>query len=296
MQAAGAGDVTLTGSAGANRIDVNAGGTLRASGDLGDGVDTLDVAGTLITTANVNLGAGDDVFIVHDGTSVSGTVVGGAGLDTRVYDITGTPSVGALQEFEGLTKRNTGTLNITGPAATTDLQVVAVEGGTLNIGSAASVLAVNATSVLSGATLQVDGLYTGTTGDDTFTVGGIVTGIGSIALDAGDDTLVLNDGADLSGLANSLDGGSHVDGDTVVLNFSGDHGLRRRRRDELREPHETEQRHGHAAWQSRLSRDVDSRRHARCRRAARNFDARARRRHDLERDTAWCKPPELCRQ
>ncbi|HWK73523.1 MAG TPA: autotransporter domain-containing protein, partial [Povalibacter sp.] len=219
VQAAGAGQVTLTGSSGSNTVVVNAGATLLASGDLGDASDTLDVAGTLDTAIGFNLGAGDDTFIVHDGTSVLGAVIGGTGLDTRVYDITGLVNVGALQEFEGLIKRNSGILNINGPAATTDLEVVGVEGGILNVGAAASVLGVNTTSVRSGATLQIDGLYTGTTGADTFSVAGVISGAGSISLDAGDDLLVLNDGANLDGLATPLSGGAG--NDTVTVDITG---------------------------------------------------------------------------
>jgi len=219
VQAAGAGQVTLMGSSGSNTVVVNAGATLLASGDLGDASDTLDVAGTLDTATGFNLGAGDDTFIVHDGTNVLGAVIGGAGLDTRVYDITGVVDVGALQEFEGLIKRNSGTLNINGPAATTDLEVIDVEGGILNVGAAASVLGVNTTSVRSDATLNIDGLYTGTAGADTFSVAGAVSGAGSISLDAGDDLLVLSDGANLDGLATSLSGG---DGnDTVTVDITG---------------------------------------------------------------------------
>ena len=76
----------ITGSAGVNTVTVA--GTAVANGDLGDGNDVLDVAGTLDTGGGVfALGDGDDDFVVHDGTVVIGTVDGGAGLDTRVYDI-----------------------------------------------------------------------------------------------------------------------------------------------------------------------------------------------------------------
>lgn len=152
--------------------------------------------------------------MIHDGTNVLGTVVGGAGLDTRIYDIVGAASVGALTEFEGLTKRNSGTLTITGPATTTDLQQVSVEGGTLDITGTGDVAGVRATSVAAGATLNVDGSYAGSTGDDTFVVAGTVSGPGSIGLDAGDDVLTLRDGAVLNA---AIDGGDASSGDTLVL-------------------------------------------------------------------------------
>lgn len=214
VQAAGATQTAITGSPGVNTVIVNAGGVLLASGDLGNGSDVLDVGGTLdIGGGNFDLGDGDDVFVVRDGTNVIGTVVGGAGFDTRVYDITGAASVGAFQEFEGLTKRNTGTLNITGPGAT-DLLEVAVEGGTLNVAVAGNITGVQTTSVDAGATLNVDGAYSGSTGDDIFTVAGTVSGAGSIDLGNGDDVLTLRDGAILTA---AIDGGGAVGGDRVVL-------------------------------------------------------------------------------
>ena len=64
--------------------------------------------------------------------SVAGTVDGGAGFDTRTYDINATATVGALVNFEGVTKTGTGVLTITGPGVT-DLGAVDVLGGTLNM-------------------------------------------------------------------------------------------------------------------------------------------------------------------
>ena len=43
-----------------------------AAGDLGDGNDVLDVGGTLDAGGgNFILGAGDDTFVIHDGTTSS---------------------------------------------------------------------------------------------------------------------------------------------------------------------------------------------------------------------------------
>ena len=220
MQAAGGTQSVITGSSGVNTVVVSTGATLAATGDLGDGSDMLDVGGTLdVGGGAFNLGAGDDTFMIRDGTNVIGTVVGGGGFDTRIYDITGTANVGALQEFEGLTKRNTGTLNINGPGVTTDLLDVAVEGGVLNVAAAGSVVGVQTTTVSSGATVNVDGAYTGSAGNDTFTVAGTVSGAGSIDLGDGDDVLTLQDGAVLSTV---IDGGNAVGSDRVVLDNASD--------------------------------------------------------------------------
>ncbi len=214
LQGAGGTAADITGSSGLNTVTIT--GTATASGDLGAGNDVLDVAGTLDTNGGTfALGDGDDDFIVHDGTIVAGTIDGGAGLDSRVYDIAGTAEFGALLSFEGVTKRGTGTLNISGPSAT-DLQSVEVEGGTLNIGAAGSVVASAGTTlttvVASGATLNVEGNFGCGAGNDTMTVAGTVSGAGTIGMCGGDDTLTLQDGATL---ANIIDGGA--DTDTVVL-------------------------------------------------------------------------------
>jgi fibronectin-binding autotransporter adhesin len=214
LQGAGGTAAAITGSGGVNTVAIT--GTAVASGDLGGGNDVLDVAGTLDTDGSTfALGDGDDDFVVHDGTTVIGTIDGGAGLDSRVYDINGNAEFGALLNFEGVTKRGAGTLNISGPGAT-DLQSVEVEGGTLNIGPAGSIIAtagsVLNTVVASGATLNVEGSYGCGAGADTMTVAGAISGSGTVDLCGGADTLTLQDGAVL---ANIVSGGADID--TVVL-------------------------------------------------------------------------------
>ncbi|WP_230979579.1 autotransporter outer membrane beta-barrel domain-containing protein [Steroidobacter gossypii] len=221
VEASGGSMTTINGSAGANAIAVGVDGTLLATGDLGDGVDTLDVFGTLDAGAGTFLlGDGNDNFIVHDATVVIGTVDGGAGFDTRTYDIDTTANVGALVNFEGVTKAGTGVLNIMGPAATS-LGAVDVLGGTLNIAAAGSVVALLGgtldTLVGAGATLHVDGSYGCGNGNDTMRVSGTVSGSGVVDLCGGEDTLTLSDGAVL---ATTISGGAHGSGDTVALDIS----------------------------------------------------------------------------
>ena len=214
VQAAGATQTSISGDAGANTVVVNEGATLLATGDLGAGADVLDVVGTLDTGGGtLSLGDGDDSFVVHDGTTVLGTVDGGAGNDTRVYNINLTASVGALVGFEGLTKNGTGTLNINGPGSSA-LAEVEVQGGTLNVASGAAIDGAVSTSVTSGATLNIDGVYNGSSGNDTFTVAGTVSGAGDVNLGAGDDVLTIQDGAAVNV---AIDGGADTAGDRVVL-------------------------------------------------------------------------------
>jgi len=95
-----------------------------------------------------------------------------------------------------LSKTNTGTLVVAGPASS-DFTTVNVDGGTLDVGVAGSIGGVVTTMVADGATLNVGGDYAGSTGDDV---------------------LALNDGADPCGFFGTLDGGAHSGEDTVVLN------------------------------------------------------------------------------
>ncbi len=219
LQAAGGTAATVTGDVGANTVSVGTGGTLIAVGDLGAGSDTLDVAGTFDTGGGVfALGDGDDAFVVHDGTVVIGTIDGGGGLDTRVYNINTTADLGALVNFEGVTKTGTGVLNVTGPGITA-VQEVQVLGGTLDIGVAGSLDGVQNATVANGASLVTDGSMLFTPGADTFTVAGNVSGSGTIDMLDGDDNLILQDGADLTGLANAIDGGAGTD--TLTADIAG---------------------------------------------------------------------------
>lgn len=212
VQAGGGTRTAFTGIAGtAGTVRVASGAMLRANGDLGDGADVLDVVGTLDTGGGVfNLGDGDDMFTVHDDSVVIGVVSGGGGLDSRVYDIGTTARVGALLEFEGLTKTGAGVLHLTGPSITelADVQVLA---GTLAIGTAAQVSRVNSATIASGAVLDLAGAFGFTDGNDRLTVGGSITGTALLDLLGGDDVLTIEDGADLDGLARAIDGGAGSD-------------------------------------------------------------------------------------
>ncbi len=215
----------ITGTPGVQTVGVRAGGVLRATADLGDGADVLDVAGTLDTGGGTfALGAGDDFFTIHDGTSIIGIVDGGAGTDIFNPNITTTASLGAAQGFETLTKTGAGVLNVTGPGVS-DFSTVNVNGGTLDIAAAGSITNVNAATVASGATLDADGAFDFTAGGDTFDISGVVSGAATFDMLAAADTLTLRDGADLSGFTGAIDGNAGAD--TVVvdnasaLTFSG---------------------------------------------------------------------------
>ncbi|WP_217351986.1 autotransporter outer membrane beta-barrel domain-containing protein, partial [Ruegeria sp. HKCCD8929] len=216
----GAGGQTLiTGSAGVNTVTVTSTLTLLATGDLGDGADVLDVSGTLDTGAGtLSLGAGDDMFTIHDGTMVTGLVDGGVGTDTFNTDINGVASIGAVTGFETLLKTGTGTLNITGPATST-FDTVNVDEGTVDV--TGTISGINAASVLAGATVSVDGAISFTDGTDTFDVAGTLTGTGSFDMLDGDDTLTFTGSADLSGLTGLVDGGAGADDNVLFDGWDG---------------------------------------------------------------------------
>ena len=213
VEAAGATPTAMTGSAGSNFLTIAGGAMLRATGDLGDGADVLDVSGTLNSGAGtLTLGAGDDTLVIHDGASIVGSVVGGTGINTFNTDITTTANLTAVNGFQTLLKTGAGSLNINGPG-TSNFTTVNANVGTVNVAAAGSLAGVASTTVASGATLRIDGSYQGTANDDTFLVAGTLTGAGSIDLGAG---------ADLLDVTGSLDLGSGVfnlgsDDDTFTI-------------------------------------------------------------------------------
>ncbi|MBB6092422.1 fibronectin-binding autotransporter adhesin [Povalibacter uvarum] len=209
--------IAITGSAGTNSVVIEAGGTLRATGGLGAGSDLLDVAGTLNLGAAVfDLGDGDDTLTVRDSANILGTVTGGTGVNTFNTDITTTADLGAVTGFQTLLKTGGGVLNING-LATSAFTAVDVQTGTLNVAATGNITGVVNASIGNGATLNVSGAYSGSGGADSWSIGGTVSGSGTIGLAAGDDVLTLNDGAVLS---SSIDGGSQGTVDRVVLNNS----------------------------------------------------------------------------
>ena len=219
------GHTTITGSTALNWITVD--GTLLATGDLGGGIDVLEVSGTLDTGAGVlSLGSGDDVFFVYDGTAVSGTVDGGVGADTINTDIDTTASLGAMTGFETLNKTGTGALIVNGPG-TSSFTTVNVATGSLNVAAAGTIDTVNSATVSSGAAINVDGMLSFTAGQDALDVSGVLSGGGALDLQADNDTLTLRDGADLSGLTGSIDGNTGIDtvavdnANSLILNGAG---------------------------------------------------------------------------
>ena len=180
VEAAGANPTTITGSTGVNTVLVATGATLRATGDLGNGSDLLDVSGTVNTGAGtLSLGTGDDTLTIHDGTNIVGTVAGGTGVNTFNTDIAGVASLGTVSGFQTLLKTGVGTLNINGPAASS-FTTVSAGAGTLSIAATGSITGVVTSTVASGATLSVSGSLLGSGASNTLSVAGTVSGTGTI--------------------------------------------------------------------------------------------------------------------
>ena len=162
-----------------------------------------------------------DSFTIQDGANLAGLatpVDGGAGVDAFIADLAGTATLGGAINFETLTKTNTGTLHVDGPALSA-FNTVNVNGGTLDIGTDGRIAGATTTAVNSGATLQVDGSYAGSAGGDSITLSGALAGAGTIELLDGDDVFTLNTGATVAftGLVDA----AGADADRFVLAGSG---------------------------------------------------------------------------
>jgi autotransporter-associated beta strand protein len=104
-----------------------------------------------------------------------------------------------------------GTTTLT--AAGSSVGTVTIQAGSLEVASGAS-LAANTTTVAAGATLRSLGTFTGTPGDDTFTLAG--TFVGTDNLLGGNDLVRILDGADISQA--SFDGGAGTDTMDITTN------------------------------------------------------------------------------
>ena len=143
VQAVGATQTAITGTTGVNNVVVNAGSTLLATGDLGDGNDVLDVAGSFdIGGGTFFLGAGDDTFVVHDNTAIAGTVDGGDGLDTRVYNINSKRRPRRTVATSRASRKTGSACSAFKGAGSSDLAEVDVLGGTLNVASTGGIVGV----------------------------------------------------------------------------------------------------------------------------------------------------------
>lgn len=184
----------------------------------GYGDDKVDNYGAII--GNVSLGYGNDTFIQHVGASVTGTVDGGAGLDTLTLDSTNGGSVSASQftNFEIYNQTGGGSLNYSGVFGTGP---ISLDGGSAVVLAGDSVTTAGSTTFAGGVGSEhvtIEGSISGGVslgaGVDTVINHGSIGG--AVQLGSGDDTFTEGWGSTTTG---TINGGSGVD--TYVVELAG---------------------------------------------------------------------------
>ncbi len=155
-------NATFTGGVGLDggTTRVDAGNALTADVTGGNNADTLEVFGSIV--GDVDLGAGADRLVINSLTGISGTVNGGADLDTVVFDtdaIYAAPLQVAGNLFQGFENLgiNRGVVSMTGTSAWTNINVA---GGRL-IGQAGSTINADLVTVALGGTFGSAGIVNG---------------------------------------------------------------------------------------------------------------------------------------
>lgn len=215
VQGAGGTALALSGDGGNSSITVNAGGTLRAQGDLGGGSDTLTLSATttpfpLLDTAGgtLSLGAGNDTLVLDNNGDINGARVdGGTGIDTIQVNNTSVRGLSAstVQGFEALNKTLNGTLFLTGDH--TYSAGVTIAAGVLQVGDGAAPTSLSANVANNGTlSFNVPGAYT---------FGGTVSGSGAVRK-VGTGTTVLTGTNSYAGATSVLAGTLLIDGDQTA--------------------------------------------------------------------------------
>lgn len=192
--------VTLTapvrGSGQADKLTLDRGATLNGSVDLGGGDDTVINAGTI--TGDVLLGDGDDRYIARSGGMVTGTIDGGAGNNSFIFNLAVADGhiPGSVVNFNSFGAYGPGTLTVNLDQGQTYHNIEILESANL---------------VLSGS----NGSVANVIGDDSsqlVTIDGALTG--GVSLGGGSDALAMH----LSGLlTGALDGGEGIDALNLTL-------------------------------------------------------------------------------
>jgi len=201
---------------GSGNISIGASGNIVVNASAGlSGTLTFSGSGNVMTNLTVNVGTGNSVQI--DGSvTVDGTlqIAGGATLNINGASLTIDGDISGSGSLSGNGSANL-TINASG-GITADLNFAAggqtVNNLTVNVGSGNSVelatdLTVNGTLNISGGSqLDITGVE--------LTIGGDLTGSGSLSVDAGTDIIVDASGSLSSGI--SLTGGSGTVGNITI--------------------------------------------------------------------------------
>ncbi|MBZ9921531.1 autotransporter outer membrane beta-barrel domain-containing protein, partial [Mesorhizobium sp. BR1-1-7] len=175
VQAAGGTQTLFTGGTGGATINIT-GGTLLGNGTLGAGGNTVNLtAGSLNTgAAALNLGSGNDTFLLSGFATVAGVGVdGGAGTDALQVNTAFNRTLDGAQiaGFESLNKQGNGTLTLFGDHSYSG--ATTISGGTLQVGNGPTAATLNTPTVVNNGALSF-------ALNNDYTFGGTITGSGRV--------------------------------------------------------------------------------------------------------------------
>ncbi|MBZ9850374.1 autotransporter-associated beta strand repeat-containing protein [Mesorhizobium sp. CA14] len=205
VQAAGGTQTLFTGGTGGATINFT-GGTLLGNGTLGGGGNIVNLAAGSLNTgaAALNLGSGNDTFLLSGLATIAGVGVdGGGGSDTLQVTTTFSRTLNGAQitGFESLNKQGAATLTLTGDHSYTSGTTISA--GTLQIGNGAVAGALATPSVTNNGTLAFNL-------NNTYAFDGAISGTGSVnKLGTGVTTLTGN---------NTYGGATNVNAGTLLIN------------------------------------------------------------------------------
>jgi len=200
-------------NSGTNTVVNNATGVIQvASGSAigGQGIGAVDFTNRGTVIGNLAFGGGNDTLNLFTGSTVTGSLNGGGGTNAITLDGTGTASLpGTINNFQTLTKVNTGTWQLTGVVS--GGLAITVANGNLTLsgnspGFAGSVL-VNPLGTLQLGNGGTTGSIAGNITDnglvafnrsDTVAFAGVISGTGAVS-QAGTGTTVLTKNNTYSG-------------------------------------------------------------------------------------------------
>lgn len=209
----------------ADRIVNEASGTITGDVDLNRFADRFEARGTSTLTGNLRLGEGDDTVLLAGGT-ITGSVAGGDDDDTIAVDLSvaeQTISAAQFSGFENIVREGDGNgiVNIVGAFDTASLDI---RGVTLRIRQGTTVRTTG-DRTFDGSSeaerLIVEGAINDSVrlgeGNDRVEMGSAGSIGGDLELGAGNDTLVLGSGSTVGG---AIDGGEDANGlDNDIIGF-----------------------------------------------------------------------------
>ncbi|MBZ9767076.1 autotransporter-associated beta strand repeat-containing protein [Mesorhizobium sp. CA6] len=180
VQAAGGTQTLFTGGTGGATINFT-GGTLLGNGTLGGGGNIVNLAAGSLNTgaAALNLGSGNDTFLLSGLATIAGVGVdGGGGSDTLQVTTTFSRTLNGAQitGFESLNKQGAATLTLTGDHSYTSGTTISA--GTLQIGNGGVAGALATPNVTNNGTLAFN-LNNNYTFDSAISGSGVVNKLGT---------------------------------------------------------------------------------------------------------------------